>query len=118
MVDSSFTEIHLYIITIHFYSWPPDILSIIFSITYNITQTCSDSDFVFSLGASTQLEIISQNNWRSRAWATSSSGDHQPIQPEYPGNNGERLKAADKDDIHEEDDSDLTQTLAGLIATN
>ena len=34
--------------------------------------------------------------------------DQQPIQPEFPGKNGERLTAADKDNIDEDGDSDPT----------
>ena len=46
--------------------------------------------------------------------ATFSSGDHQPIQPEFPGKNGERLKAADKDDVDEDGDTDTGRLILQL----
>ena len=54
---------------------------------------------------------ISQNNWRSRAEQTISSGDHQPTQPEFLGL---QLKAADYDYADEDDDLDSTQTPSRL----
>ena len=50
--------------------------------------------------------------------ATISSGDHQPIQPAFPGYNEERLKAPDKDDVDGDDDSDSRQTLAGYYCND
>ena len=69
-----------------------------------------------SLATSTRSSFeatnISQNNWRSRAEQTTSSGDHQPIQPEFPGM---QRKAADYDYADEDDDPDSTQTPGRLL---
>ena len=55
---------------------------------------------------------IPQNNWRSRAEQNTSSGDHQPTQPEF---SGVQQKAADIDYEDEDDDPDLTQTPGRLL---